>query len=186
MQIEATKRRFSVDDYYRMAETGILGPEDRVELIDGEIIEMCPIGSRHLGCVNRATEIFTASFRGRAVVSVQNPLRLNKYNEPQPDLVLLKPRADYYAAKQPSSEDALLVLEVADTTLRYDRNVKAPRYAAAGIPEVWIVHLEEDVLLVFRNPAGKAYETCLMLHRGESIQLLALPDVVLTVDALLG
>lgn len=186
MQIEATKKLFTVDDYYRMAETGILGPEDRVELIDGEIIEMCPIGNRHLGCVNRATDAFTGAFRGKAVVSVQNPLRLSNYTEPQPDAVLLKPRADYYASKKPSAEDAFLVVEVADTTLRYDRNVKAPRYAAAGVPEVWIENLEEDLLLVFRDPAGKTYKTCLTLRSSDSISVLAFPDVVFKVDQLLG
>src|SRR5262245_5599912 len=126
MEIETTKKLFTVDEYYRMAEVGILGPEDRVELIDGEIVEMSPIGVRHLACVNRATRLFVAAFGDRATVSVQNPLRLGKYTEPQPDIVLLKPRTDDYSAKRPSAEDALLVLEVADTTIAYDRNVKLP------------------------------------------------------------
>ena len=99
------------------ADAGILTPEDRVELIDGEIIEMSPIGSRHLGCVNRANRLFMSAFRDRVVVSVQNPLRLSNYTEPEPDVVLLKHRADEYASKTPAAEDALLVLEVADTTL---------------------------------------------------------------------
>ena len=186
MQIETTKKLFTVDEYYRMAEAGIFTPDHRVELIDGEIIEMSPIGARHLGCVNRATEAFTAEFRGRAVVSVQNPLQLTNYTEPAPDVVVLKPRADFYGAKKPVAEDAFLVLEVADTTLRYDLNVKLPRYASAGIPEVWIENLVEDLLLIYRDPEGDAYRTALALRNGDSISPLAFPDVVFNVAQLLG
>ena len=161
MQIELTKKLFTVDEYYQMAETGIFGPADRVELIDGEVIQMSPIGDRHAGCVNRLNRLFAASFVGRAVVSVQNPLQLNNYTEPEPDLVLLKPRPDDYMSKKVQAEDALLVIEVSDTTLYYDRNVKVPRYAAAGIPEVWIENLEAAELLVYRGPADKAYAVSL-------------------------
>ena len=186
MQIETTKKLFTVDEYYRMADVGILGPEDRVELIDGEIIEMSPIGNRHLACVNRATETFIAAFKGRAVVSPQNPLRLSNYTEPQPDLVLLEPRSDFYASKRPVAEDALLVLEVSDTTLRYDWNVKLPHYAAAGVREVWIENLQEDLLLVCRDPSGNEYKTCLTLKRGDSVSLAVFPDVEFKVEDFLG
>jgi len=152
MEVEVSKKLFTVDEYYRMAEAGILTPEDRVELIDGEIIEMCPIGNRHAGCVNMAAEVLIGAFRGRAVVSVQNPLQLNNYTEPMPDVVLLKPREDRYRSKKSMAEDALLVIEVSDTTFLYDRNVKLKRYAKAGIGEVWIENLEKDLLLVFANP----------------------------------
>jgi Uma2 family endonuclease len=185
MHVETTKKLFTVDEYYRMAEVGILGPEDRVELIDGEIIQMSPIGARHLGCVNRANRLFAAAFGVRVVVSVQNPLQLSNYTEPEPDIVLLKPRADEYAGKKPFAEDALLVLEVAETTLKYDRDVKAPRYAAAGVPEVWIENLNEDVLLVYRDPAGRSYRTSLTLRRGDSVSVGALADVAFPVDQLL-
>lgn len=185
MQIETTKKLFTVDEYYRMAETGILGPEDRVELIDGEIIQMSPIGNRHLGCVNRANDAFTAALRGKAVISVQNPLLLNNYTEPEPDVVVLKFRADYYASKKPAAEDAILVLEVSDTTFRYDRDVKLPRYAAAGVPEVWIENLDEDVLLVFRDLAAGVYTSSLTLRSGDSISPLAFPELTFPVDQLL-
>ena len=142
MQIETTKKLFTVDEYYRMAEAGILGAEDRVELIDGEIIQMSAIGHRHLGCVNRANTLFIESFGRRAVVSPQNPILLSIWTEPQPDLVVLKSRKDFYASKKPEPADALLVVEVADTSLSYDRDVKLPRYAAAGVPEVWIEDLK--------------------------------------------
>ena len=185
MQVETTKKLFSVDEYYRMLDAGILTPEDRVELIDGEIFQMSPIGSRHLGCVNRATRLFTAAFGRRVVVSVQNPLLLNNYTEPEPDVVLLKPREDEYASKKPAADDAFLVVEVAETTLGFDRGVKLPRYAAAGIPEVWIENLNEDCLLVYRDPAGAAYRTSLKLHREESVSVLALSGIVFSVDELL-
>jgi Uma2 family endonuclease len=182
MQIETAKRLFTVDEYYRMAEAGILTRDDRVELIDGEIIEMSPIGSRHAGCVNRANRLFTSAFGKRVVVSVQNPLRLTNYTEPEPDVVLLKPRDDEYGSKTPAADDALLVVEIADTTLSYDSKVKMPRYAAARIPEVWIENLQDEVLHVYRDPTATGYTTSLALRRGESISPFAFPDVTFTVE----
>jgi len=186
MVVETTKKLFTVEEYYRMAEVGILKPDDRVELIDGEIIEMSPIGDRHAGCVNRATHLFTSRLGNRVVVSIQNPLQLSKFTEPEPDVVVLKPQADYYASKKVWAEDALLVIEVADTTLSFDRRVKVPRYAAAGVPEVWIENLQDDTLLVFRDLAGTQYKTSLALRRGETIIPVALPDVIFSVEDLLG
>ncbi len=186
MHVEVTKKLFTVDEYYQMAEAGILGPEDRVELIDGEIIQMSPIGHRHAGCVNRATHLLVTGLAGRAVVSIQNPVQLNNYTEPEPDVLVLKPRTDYYASKKVRAEDALLILEVADTTLRYDRDIKVPRYAAAGVPEAWIENLSADELLVFRNPSSDGYATSITLHRGDSISPVAFPDLVFKVEELLG
>ena len=186
MQIETTKKLFTVDEYYRMAEVGILRPEDRVELIDGEIIEMSPIGDRHAGCVNATNQAFNRAFQGRAVVSVQNPLRLNRCTEPEPDVVLLKPRKDFYRGKHADGGDVFLVVEVADTTLRYDRDVKVPRYAAAGVPEVWIEDLQNDLLLVYRDPQGRSYTSSRTLKRDESIATLAIPDITFKVLDLIG
>jgi len=186
MQIEVTKKLFTVDEYYQMAKAGIFGPEDRVELIDGEVIQMCPIGDRHAGSVNRINRLFVTSFRDGAVISVQNPLQLSNYTEPEPDVVVLKPRADDYAGKKVRAEDALLVVEVADTTLRYDRQIKVPRYAAAGVPEVWIENLAADELLVYRNPGAKAYSISLTLHRTDTISPSVFPDIVFKVDEILG
>ena len=186
MPIETTRKLFTVDDYYRMAEAGILGPEDRVELIDGEIIQMSPIGHRHMIAVNRANDLFTASFRGRAIVSVQNPLRLSNYTEPQPDIVLLKYRSDFYKEKEITAADALLVLEVSDTTLRYDRQIKIPKYAEAGIPEVWIVNLEVSALEVYRALDAASYATILTLQAGESISLPAFPETSFPISLILG
>ncbi len=186
MQVEVTKKLFSVDEYYEMARVGILRPEDRVELIDGEIIQMSPIGHRHAVCVNRATDLFVTLLHGRAVVQIQNPIQLNNYTEPEPDVVVLKPRSDYYAGeKKIIAEHALLIVEVAETTLRYDRDIKVPRYAAA-VPEAWIANLSADELLVYRNPAGDGYTVSLTFHRGDSVSPIAFPDVVFNIEQLLG
>lgn len=186
MLTDVTKKLFTVDEFYRMADAGIFTEDDRVELIDGEIIQMSPIGVRHMGCVNRANTFFVESFGRKAVVSIQNTLRLTTYTEPLPDVVVLKPRADFYGSKKCTPEDVLLVVEVADTTLRYDRNVKVPRYAAAGILEVWIEDLKSDLLLVYRDPAEKIFKTAITLHRGDSISPLAFPEVTFKVEDLLG
>ena len=186
MHIEVTKKLFTVDEYYRMADAGILGPDDRVELIDGEIIQMTPIGVRHAGQVQRGNRLFATALAGRAAINVQNPLELDDYNEPEPDIAVLKVRADDYIHKKVRAEDALLVVEVSDTTFRYDRTVKLPKYAAARIPEVWIENLENDELLVFRDPVGNTYSSAVTLRRGDSVSPVAFPNVVFKVDELLG
>jgi Uma2 family endonuclease len=185
MQVETTKKLFTVHNYHRMAEAGIFGPDERVELIEGEVLEMSPLGHRHMICVNRANRLFITKAGDRALVSIQNSLGLSEYTEPQPDVVVLKPRADEYAAKRLSAEDTLLVIEVAQTTLDYDRRRKLPLYAAAGVTEVWIEDLKNDLLLVYRQPSGNMYSTSHVLRRGESISPLGLPDVILSVDELL-
>ena len=169
-----------------MAEVGIIGPEDRVELIDGEIIQMSLIGHRHITAVNRATDFFTGAFRGRAIVSVQNPLRLSPYTEPEPDIVLLKYRADFYKDKRITPDDALLVLEVADTTIRYDRGIKLRKYASAMTPEFWIANLEDDVLEVYREPAADSFKSSLIVRRSELVFLLAYPETRIPASELLG
>ena len=186
MRTEVTKKLFTVDEYHRMGKAGILLENDRLELIDGEIIQMSPIGHRHAICVNRANTFFIEGFGRKALVSPQNPLQLTEWTEPQPDLVVLKPRADFYAGKQWVPEDVFFVVEVSDSTLQYDRKVKVPRFAAAGIPEVWIEDLQHDHLLVHRDPSGEGYSTILELSPGDSVSPLAFPDVTFRVDDLLS
>jgi Uma2 family endonuclease len=186
MLTEVTKKLFTVDEFYRMADAGIFTEDDRVELIDGEIIQMSAIGCRHAACVDRANRFLTEAFGRKAIVSVQNPLRLTTYTEPMPDLVILKPRRDFYSSRPKNPKDVLLVVEVADTTLRYDRDVKVPRYAAAGIREVWIEDLQSNLLLVYRDPIGKKFKTELHLRRGESVSPLAFPKVFIKLEDLLG
>ena len=159
MQIETTRKRFTVDDYYRMAEAGILQPTDRVELVEGEVVEMSPIGDRHAMAVNRATMVFARGLGDKVVVSVQNAVRIDRYNEPQPDVVLIRPREDFYGVRHPRPDDVVLLIEVADTTVRYDRNVKVPIYARSGIPEIWIVDLNKEVIHIYRGPSTRCLQS---------------------------
>ena len=151
------RHRLTVEEYYRMAESGIFREDDRVELIEGEIIDMAPIGPVHTSATNRLNAIFSRCAGNQAIVSIQNPIRLNPNNEPQPDLALLCYRADYYREAHPGPADVLLLVEVADSSLRYDVDVKLPLYARHGIPEVWIVDLEHRRLEVYRRPDGEVY-----------------------------
>jgi Uma2 family endonuclease len=186
MQPETVKKLFTVAEYHRMGDAGILDPEERVELIDGEIFKMSPVGRRHILGVIRATKLFVITFGDRAIVSPQNPVRLSDWSEPEPDFVVFKPRSDFYAAAAPTPADVLFLVEISDTTLRHDCNRKLPRYAAAGIPEVWIEDLKNNVLLVYRDPHGDRYETALTFSIQESVSPLAFPDIQFHVHDLLG
>jgi Uma2 family endonuclease len=179
-------RRFTVDEYYQMAAAGILKPADRVELIDGEIVKMSPIGIRHAACVGRSDEVFSVRGRGLLQVRVQQPLRLGRRSEPEPDLALVKPRANHYADRHPVKEDVLAVIEVADTTYRYDRIVKARLYARAGIPELWIVDLNREQIEVLRGPSSQGYRDSQVHTRGETITIAALPGITVSVEDILG
>jgi Uma2 family endonuclease len=151
------RHRLSVDDYHRMAESGILGPDDRVELLEGEILDMSPIGSLHAALV-RVLARWLGSIAGdRAIVAVQDPIRLDDASEPQPDIAILKARPDCYASAHPGPEDVLLVVEVAETSLGYDLGVKVPLYARHGIPEVWVVDAVGRIAHRFLDPGAAGY-----------------------------
>jgi Uma2 family endonuclease len=186
MQAETTRKLFTVDDYYRMAEVGILKPTERVELIEGEIVEMSPIGVRHAMAVNRANMIFSRGVGDKAVVAIQNAARINIYNEPQPDVVLIRPREGFYGTEHPRPEDVLLLIEVSESSLWFDRSVKLPIYARSGIREVWIADLNSDTITVFRTPKEKTYTETFTRQRQESISPDAFPDFSIGVDELLG
>src|SRR5688500_8106013 len=186
MTIPLRRRRFTVDDYYRMAAAGVLGEDDRVELIDGEIIEMSPIGSRHSGYLNRLNRCFVRGVGERAVVAVQNPVRLSDLSEPQPDIAVLAPRADSYTTAHPRPPDVLLLIEVADTSLLYDRRLKAPLYAVSGIPELWIVDVDARRVIVFRDPASNGYATETTAGVDDTLHPLAFPDLAVAVVDILG
>ena len=185
MEPVLTPYRFTIDQYQRMGETGILHEDDPVELIDGVIVQMCPIGLKHIASVDRCTRQFTQRIGDRAIVRVQSPFRLLPRSEPEPDILILRDRPDFYAGVAAGPEDILLVVEVADSSLDYDRRVKLPRYAAGGIPEAWIVNLVDDCVEVERNPSQGQYREHLLLRRGELLRPQALPDVVIPVEALL-
>jgi Uma2 family endonuclease len=181
-----TRHRLTVTDYYRMAEAGVLAPDARVELIEGEVIDMAPIGPRHASVVARLAQQCARIVGARAVVWSQSPLRLDESNEPQPDLMLLEPRADYYAAAHPAAADVLLLIEVADTSARYDREIKLPLYASHGVSEVWIVDLHERCVRFFRQPAGGGYADATSTGTPGRTAVAALPGVALDLEGVLG
>lgn len=150
-------RRFTVDEYYRMGQSGILGEDERVELIEGEIIEMTPIGSPHASHVTRLSRKLTLHAGESALVAVQNPVRLSDFSEPEPDIALLRPRDDFYRDAHPGPADVFLIIEVSDTSLAYDRDTKVPLYARHGVPAVWLVDLQSRTVHVFSQPTDDDY-----------------------------
>ena len=173
------RRNLSVDEFHRMGEAGILGEDDRIELIDGEMIEKAPFGPLHAAQVNILSSLLVRTVGERAIVSIQNPIALLPQNEPQPDIALLRQRADRYRSSLPSAADVLIIVEVADTTLRYDRDIKIPLYARHGIPEVWIVDLQGESVLVYRQPGPDGYGEVSTAPREGTLSPHALPDVAL-------
>lgn len=186
MSVQYQKHYFNVDEYYRMAEVGLLSEDDRVELIEGEIIEMSPIGSTHGGTVKRSSTFLNRTLGDIAIISVQDPIRLNDFSEPQPDLALLKPRKDFYSKAHPMAEDVLVVIEVADTSLAYDRNVKLPLYARAGIPESWLIVLAKEVIEIHSQPKNGKYQKLQRLKRGKTLVSPTIPSFSCKVEDLLG
>jgi Uma2 family endonuclease len=185
MAVALTRRTFTVDEYHKMAEAGILHEDDRVELIEGEIINMTPIGSRHTACVKKLNRLFAELLGSEVIISVQDPLRLGDTSEPEPDIALLRPRPDFYAERHPSADDTLLVVEVADTSLVYDREVKVPLYARAGLAEVWLVDLVQQQVLVHRNPTAQGYQEVQAKRSGDRLATKALAIEVAVDDILL-
>ena len=181
-----TRHRLDVGAYYKMAEAGILTQDDHVELIGGEIFDMAPIGSTHAGKTNRLIRLFArAAADGLALVSVQGPLGLDAYNEPQPDVMLLKPSEDDYQSRHPGAADVLLLVELSETSLAYDRGIKLALYARFGVPEVWIVDLPGAAIEVYREPTGDAYVRKQRLTSG-SLAPVLVPGVTIDVGALLA
>ena len=184
--IPVTHHRFTVADYYRMVEAGILHEDDRVELIEGEVIDMAPIGSRHAWCVANLTILFVNGLGERTMVWPQNPLHLSDYSEPQPDLSLLRQRPDPRAPSNPAPDNVLLAVEVADSSLRYDRDVKVALYARSGILEVWLVDLTHESISIYREPATDGYRTHVEVTGSEPFSPQAFPDFALTPDQVFG
>lgn len=178
------RHRLTVADYHRMGEAGVFAADARVELIEGEVIDMAPIGSRHARAVNYLTTHLVEAVRRSAVVAVQNPVDLEKHTEVQPDVAVLRMRADLYGISHPRPKDVLLIIEVADTTVRYDLDVKLPLYARAGVPEVWIVDLEVGVLRLFRDPAGGDYREKQELGGVGAVAIPDLPSATIDLSGL--
>jgi Uma2 family endonuclease len=186
MSAEVETYRFSVEEFNKLGEAGIFDEDDRVELLDGEIIVMSPIGSQHAGTVMRMISVFAARLAERALINPQNPAVLDEFSEPQPDITLLTPKADYYTSAHPRPEDILLLVEVSDTTLGYDRGRKLRKYAEREVREVWIVDLTTQAIEQFRAPAGSTYSSSARFIRDQKITMEAFPDVPFTVEELIG
>ena len=172
--------------FHEMVDKGILNEDDRLELIEGELVTMSPIGPEHMGVVNQVAQILIRQLEQRAIVSIQGPIALDEFSEPQPDLALLVQRDDFYKHSLPRPADVALVIEVADSSLAYDRTIKMPLYARAGIPEAWIVNLIDRWIEVYRDPSAAGYTTLLKILSGKSIAPQAFEDVVVVVDDLLS
>ena len=178
--------RLSRDRYHQMIESGIFGEDERIELIEGGLVTISPIGAEHSGIVDQLSEILVDQLARRAVVKVQGPIQLDDHSEPEPDVVLSKPRRDYYKRSLPQPADVLLVIEVADSSLAYDRTVKMPLYAQAGIAEAWIINLIDRWIEVYRDPSPAGYTTMLKILPGRTITPQAFADVIVVVDDLLS
>lgn len=181
----ALRRRFTVTEFHRLGEAGILDADERVELIDGGIVELSPIRSRHAACVGRLNQLLVGQAGGRIIVRVQDPVLLDERTEPQPDLALVRARPDFYAARHPGPAEILLLVEVSDATTDYDRGVKVPAYARAGIPETWLVDLGAEAVEVYRTPSPRGYTETQSLRRGDFLPVPGL-DITLAIDRILG
>jgi Uma2 family endonuclease len=187
MSVPLRRYHFNVAEFYRMADAGILTPDDHVELIEGEIIEMSPTGSRHAACVDRIVNKVLSRFIGHgAIVRVQSPIALDDFSEPQPDAALLRARADFYSQAHPTPDDVLLLVEVSDTTAAYDKRVKVPLYARSGIAEVWVVDLTREVIEVYARPAGGSYRQFAEVKRGESVTSATVAGLTLPAEDIVG
>lgn len=186
MAVDLKRHRFTRSDYHRMAQAGILSPDVRVELIDGEIIEMNPIGSRHMATVDRLNRFFARGVGDDAIVRIQGSIALGDNGEPEPDVALLRFRPDFYATAPATEEAALLLIEVADTSEWYDRTTKVPLYARYGIPETWLVDLNCAMITRHLDPTPQGYTNTRVFRRGESLSPLTFPELVVAVDDVLG
>jgi Uma2 family endonuclease len=182
----AVRHAFTVDEWHRMGDAGLFGEGARVELLDGEVMEMSPIGSRHSGVVNALTELLVYAVQRTATIAVQNPVVLDQRSEPQPDVAVLARRPDYYGDTHPGPGEVLVLIEVSDSSLEYDRDWKAPFYARAGVRECWVVDLASEVVIVMRSPASDGYRDVRVMGRGTVLDIEALDGVAIAVDELFG
>ncbi len=183
--VNPTKHLTNLDEWRRLGEANIFPPESRLELINGEILEMAPIGSNHAGHVIRLLNFFAPLVGNKALVNAQNPLQLGDLSEPEPDFMLLKPHADFYSSRHPNANDVLLLVEVADSSLAFDQNQKLHLYALHGIPEYWLLNLNDVCLEVYRIPNGEVYAEKTTLHGGDTLTLSLLPEITFRIDDIL-
>ena len=185
MGVELIRHRFTTKEYYQMIEAGILTEQDRVELIEGEIVEMSPVGFRHAAMVKRLIKVLSPHIDDNVILGVQDPIHLPNNSEPEPDVVLVRARDDFYDQGHPEPEDILLVIEVSESSFGYDFDVKIPLYGQVGIPEAWIVNLQDDELLVYTQPSEIGYKQQLRLRKGDEVSPPALPIPLPVADILI-
>ena len=183
---QPARRPFTVDEYYAMADAGILNDEERVELIDGEIIVMSPIGNEHASSVDVATHFLRPIAPGQAIIRIQSHVRLDERNQPEPDLLLLKWRDDFYRHRAPAAEDVLLLIEVSHTSLAYDRGVKLALYARFLVHEVWLANIPARVIEAYTEPVDGEYTVARVYRPGETVSPTAFPDISLPVSQIIG
>jgi len=186
MSVNLARYQFTVAEFHRMADAGVFSEHDRVELIDGEVIEMTPIGSRHAACVNRLNRLLSTQVGNDLIVSVQNPLLLDGRTEVQPDLAVLRFRQDFYAESHPTPDDVSLVIEVSDLSLLYDKGIKARLYARSGVPELWVVDLSGGTLEAMWEPSGGTFSHSRILGRDDAAEPTRLPGITVRVSDVLG
>ncbi|WP_330205281.1 Uma2 family endonuclease [Cyanobacterium sp. Dongsha4] len=181
-------RKFTIEQYHRMGETNIFHPEERLELIKGKIVPMSPLGLKHMTTVNRLTNLFYRHLLDKALISVQNSIQLDNYSEPQPDLVVAKLRDDFYATKPIQPDDICLLIEVSDSTIKYDQEVKIkiPLYAENKIQEVWLVNLNDDILEIYTQPEDNFYQNLQKLNKQKIISPLSFPDLKINLSDIFG
>ncbi len=182
MAVQLSTRRFTVEDFHRMGQAGIFSEDSHVELLDGDVVDISPIGSRHAACVSRLNRLLMQQLGDLVIVWVQNPVRLDVRSELQPDIAVLQPHSDFYAHGHPEPRDVLLLIEVADTSLETDHQIKLPLYAKAEIPEVWIVNLPDRRVEVYRQPTKGQYQLSQSFHEFDPIIFQAFPHIRLQVS----
>jgi len=180
------KRLINIKEYQKMEEVGILSHLDKVELINGEILHMSPIGIKHQGVINKINNFFFPLYSKKAVIHIQGPIQFKNLNQPVPDVMLLKPRKDFYTKKSALPKDVFLLIEVADSSLKYDKEIKLPLYAAAKIKEYWIVNLQDDIIEIYRNPKNGIYKNNIIASIGDKISCSAFPNKKIAVKDILG
>lgn len=180
------KRLINIEEYHKMEEVGILNHLDKVELINGEILHMSPIGSKHQGVINKITNLFVPLYSGKAVVQVQGPIQIDNFSEPVPDVMLLKPRKDFYTKKHALPKDVLLLIEVANSSLQYDKKIKLPIYAQSKIKEYWIVNLQDEIIEIYKSPKNGMYKNNAIVSIEDKVSCSAFSKKRIAVKDILG
>ena len=180
--VQLLRKKFTITEFEQMAETGIIKDEDRIELIEGELIEMGKIGKRHAACVDRLNDLFRDKFGKRVLVRSQNPIQLSDYSQPQPDLAILTRKSDYYETAHPTPDDIFLLVEVADTTIKFDQEIKIPLYAKHNILEVWLVNLNQEIVEVYYQSNINSYTTKKIFTKKQIISPISFPEIKINVS----